>query len=85
MAMIAIVSLVAQESITIEGTLVDSKCYVGMGETDDDHGQMRACGAACLRMGQPVRVLTLGQRHAARHVSARVCRRMRKVWSSRSD
>ncbi len=44
-ALLAAPALVgAQQSITIEGTLVDSKCYLGMGEKDDDHGAMAACG-----------------------------------------
>ncbi len=53
-ALLAAPALVgAQNSITIEGTLVDSKCYLGMGENDDDHGAMVACGTTCLKQGQP--------------------------------
>ncbi len=48
----------AQNAITIEGTLVDSKCYLGMGEKDDDHGTMAACGAMCLTQGQPAGLVT---------------------------
>ncbi len=48
----------AENAITIEGTLVDSKCYLGMGEKDDDHGAMAACGAMCLTQGQPAGLVT---------------------------
>ena len=48
----------AQSAITIEGTLVDSKCYLGMDEKDDDHGAMAACGAMCLTQGQPAGLVT---------------------------
>ncbi len=48
----------AQNVITIEGTLVDSKCYLGMGEKDDDHGAMAACGVMCLKQGQPAGLVT---------------------------
>ena len=48
----------AQGEITVEGTLVDSKCYLGMGESDDDHGAMASCGAMCLKQGQPAGLVT---------------------------
>ena len=48
----------AQNAITIEGTLVDSKCYLGMDEKDDDHGAMAACGAMRLTQGQPAGLVT---------------------------
>lgn len=55
-------SLVAQT--TFEGTLVDSKCYLEMNETDNDHGNMQACGTMCLRQGAPAAVVTRdGQFH----------------------
>lgn len=43
---------------TYEGTLVDSKCYLGMGEADNDHGPMAACGTMCLKGGTPAAILT---------------------------
>ena len=52
------VALGAQQSVTIEGTLVDSSCYLGMNMTENDHGNMRACGTACLNMGQPAGIVT---------------------------
>ena len=57
-AAVGVVSLGAQQSITVEGTLVDSKCYLGMGEKDDDHGNMANCGQMCLKMGQPAGIVT---------------------------
>ena len=48
----------AQGGTTVEGTLVDSKCFLGMGEKDDDHGNMAACGAMCLTDGQPAGLVT---------------------------
>ena len=48
----------AQQSITVEGTLVDSKCYLGMGQLENDHGNTQACGTMCLKMGLPAAVVT---------------------------
>ncbi|MBI2186419.1 MAG: hypothetical protein HYU37_04765 [Acidobacteria bacterium] len=55
-SVLSVVSAGAQA--TYEGTLVDSKCYLGMGETDNDHGSMKACGTMCLRGGTPAGLLT---------------------------
>ena len=55
-AVFAVVSLGAQT--TYEGTLVDSKCYLGMNETGNDHGQMKACGTMCLKGGTPAAIVT---------------------------
>ncbi len=49
---------VAQKEVTLEGTLVDSKCYLGMGETENDHGAMKNCGTMCLKGGTPGGLLT---------------------------
>ena len=58
-ALLAVPALLgAQSAVTAEGTLVDSKCYLGMGEQDDDHGNMAACGAMCLKQGQPAGLVT---------------------------
>jgi len=43
---------------TVEGTLVDSKCYLGGGEVGNDHGAMKECGTMCLKGGTPAAVLT---------------------------
>ena len=52
-ALVATVSSSAQQAVTVEGTLVDSSCYLGMNMTENDHGNMKACGTTCLNMGQP--------------------------------
>lgn len=57
----------SSDSITVEGKIVDSKCY-GMSEMnhEDDHmlpGDMKVpkCGTACATMGIPVGVLEGGK------------------------
>ncbi len=51
-------SLAAQQATTVEGTLVDAKCYLGNNAlTGNDHG-MPACGTMCLNMGSTAGVLT---------------------------
>lgn len=42
----------------VEGTLVDGKCYLGMGAKGNDHGDIPGCGEACAKMGIPTGVLT---------------------------
>lgn len=49
---------VAQKEVTLQGTLVDSKCYLAMGETGNDHGTMKGCGTMCLKGGTPAGLLT---------------------------
>ncbi len=49
---------VAQKDVTLEGTLVDSKCYLAMGEAGNDHGAMKNCGTMCLKGGTPGGLLT---------------------------
>ncbi len=46
------------EGKTIEGTLVDAKCYLRMGATGNDHMEMKGCGTMCAKRGQPVGLLT---------------------------
>ncbi len=46
------------EGKTIEGTLVDAKCYLRMGATGNDHMDMQGCGTMCAKKGQPVGLLT---------------------------
>lgn len=48
----------AQKAVTVEGTLVDSACYLKGGATGNDHGAMKDCGKACLKGGTPGGVLT---------------------------
>lgn len=48
----------AQKATTVEGTLVDSMCYLKGGETGNDHGPMKNCGTMCLKGGTPAGVLT---------------------------
>lgn len=49
---------VAQKEVTLQGTLVDSKCYLAGGETGNDHGPMKNCGTMCLKGGTPAGLLT---------------------------
>ncbi len=54
------------KSITVEGTLVDSVCYLKDNSlTGNDHGPMKACGTACLKGGSPAGVLTKGKKFHA--------------------
>lgn len=46
------------EGKAVEGTLVDAKCYVAFGAKTNDHGDMKGCGAACAKGGNPVGILT---------------------------
>jgi len=57
--------LAAQQARTLEGTLVDGKCYMmNHANTGNDHGTMKACGTMCLKGGSPAAVLTRdGQVH----------------------
>ena len=48
----------AQKAVSVEGTLVDSACYLKGGATGNDHGTMKDCGKACLKGGTPGGVLT---------------------------
>ena len=49
----------AEKTVTIEGTLVDSKCYAADNSlTGNDHGGMKECGTLCLKGGNPGGLLT---------------------------
>lgn len=49
----------AEKTVTIEGTLVDSKCYaMDSSLTGNDHGNVKECGTMCLKGGSPGGVLT---------------------------
>lgn len=52
-------ALAGGQGKTVEGTLVDTKCYLmNSANTGNDHGKMTGCGTACAKMGIPVSVLT---------------------------
>lgn len=49
----------AQKETSVEGTLVDSACYLKDNSlTGNDHGPMKECGTMCLKGGTPAGVLT---------------------------
>ncbi len=49
----------AEKAVTLEGTLVDSKCYLmDNANTGNDHGQVKQCGTLCLKGGTPGALLT---------------------------
>jgi len=49
----------ADKPATLEGTLVDSKCYLMDNKmTGNDHGTVKNCGALCLKAGTPAGLLT---------------------------
>ncbi len=58
------------ESKTVEGTLVDTKCYFAGAGSGNDHGPMKGCGTACAKGGSPVGVLTAQGKHYALVVPA---------------
>jgi len=47
-----------KEAKTVEGTLVDAKCYLAGGFKGNDHMGTAKCGTACAKSGLPVGVLT---------------------------
>jgi len=49
----------AVKEVTLEGTLVDSKCYLKDNSlTGNDHGPVKGCGTMCLKGGTPGALLT---------------------------
>ena len=49
----------AEKTVTLEGTLVDSKCYLKDNSlTGNDHGPVKECGTLCLKGGTPGALLT---------------------------
>ena len=48
----------AAAPVTVEGTLVDSVCYLHNGAMTNDHGGMKDCGTMCLKNGAPAAVVT---------------------------
>lgn len=56
---------------TVEGTLVDTKCYFADATNKgNDHGPMKGCGTMCAKGGTPVGVLTSAGKHYALVVPA---------------
>jgi len=43
---------------TVEGTLVDAKCYLAGGFKGNDHMGVAKCGTACAKSGLPLGVLS---------------------------
>ena len=59
-------SVTAQQATTVEGTLVDAKCYLGDNTlSGNDHGAMKACGTMCLKGGSTAGVVTKDKRFHA--------------------
>ena len=49
----------ADKPVTLEGTLVDSKCYLKDNSlTGNDHGPIKECGTICLKSASPGGLLT---------------------------
>ena len=49
----------AAQPTTIEGTMVDGRCYMmNPANTGDTHGKTEACGKLCMNSGAPAAVLT---------------------------
>ncbi len=56
---VAIGAYAAEKAVTLEGTLVDSKCYLKDNSlTGNDHGPVKGCGTICLKAGSPGALLT---------------------------
>ena len=53
-----LVAAAAEKESTIEGTLVDTKCYLAGGAKGNDHMGMKNCGGECAKSGSPLGVLT---------------------------
>ena len=47
-----------EKTVTLKGTLVDTKCFLQDGEKGNDHEGMKACGTDCLKDGTPAGLLT---------------------------
>jgi len=60
----------SSEAKSVEGTLVDAKCYLAFGAKTNDHGSMKGCGTACAKGGNPVGVLTAEGKYVTLAVAA---------------
>ncbi len=63
---VAVGMYAAGKPTTLEGTLVDSKCYLkDNANIGNDHGPVKECGTMCLKAGTPGGLLTkAGKFHA---------------------
>lgn len=51
------------KKVTVDGTLVDSRCYLQDNKlTGTDHGDVKNCAAACLKTGNPAGLVTKDNR-----------------------
>jgi hypothetical protein len=58
--------IAADKAVTLQGTLVDSKCYLMDSKlTGNDHGNVKKCGTLCLKGGSPGALLTKDDRFYA--------------------
>lgn len=56
---LAVGAYAVEKEVTLEGTLVDSKCYLMDNSlTGNDHGKVKECGTLCLKGGTPGALLT---------------------------
>lgn len=56
---LAVGAYAAEKAVTLEGTLVDSKCYLKDNSlTGNDHMGIKGCGTICLKGGSPGALLT---------------------------
>ncbi len=56
----------AEKTVTLEGTLVDSKCYLKDNTlTGNEHGPMKGCGTMCLKGSSPAGLLTKTKQYHA--------------------
>ena len=57
--LLSAISLYAVESVTLEGKLVSSTCYLGPNhQSGNDMGNRKGCGSYCLRHGDPAGLLS---------------------------
>ena len=61
---VAVGVALAKGPTTIEGTLVDTKCYFAdAANKSNDHGPVKGCGTMCAKAGSPVGILTSAGKH----------------------
>lgn len=68
---VAVGVALAKGPTTIEGTLVDTKCFFAdPANKANDHGPVKGCGTICAKAGSPVGILTTAGKHYALVVPA---------------
>lgn len=68
---VALAKSPAAKTTTIEGTLVDTKCFFAdAANKSNDHGPVKNCGTMCAKAGSPVGILTTAGKHYALVVPA---------------